>query len=163
LFGRMQGGEGADRALGMFINTLPVRLSVGDEGVAESVRRTHALLAALLHHEHAPLALAQRCSGVPAPLPLFSALLNYRYRTQEEAAGAQPAWQGIELLGGEERTNYPLTLSVDDLGDGFDLVAQVRPEIGAERICEFMRTALVHLAEALESSPDKAIRSLEVL
>ena len=163
LFGRMQGGEGADRALGMFINTLPVRLSVGDEGVAASVRRTHALLAALLRHEHAPLALAQRCSGVPAPSPLFSALLNYRYGSQEDAAGVQPAWEGIELLGGEERTNYPLTLSVDDLGEGFDLVAQVRPEIGAERICGFMETALTHLAGSLERAPEMPVRRLEVL
>ena len=131
--------------------------------MAESVRRTHGLLAALLRHEHAPLALAQRCSGVPAPLPLFSALLNYRYSPPEDDTGAQPAWEGIEALGGEERTNYPLTLSVDDLGEGFVLVAQVQQETGAERICEFMCTALAHLAEALERAPDRAMRSLEVL
>jgi len=39
--------------------------------VEASVRQTHSLLAELLRHEHAPLALAQRCSGVAAPLPLF--------------------------------------------------------------------------------------------
>ena len=39
LFGRMQGGEGADRALGLFINTLPIRIGSDEEGVEGSVRR----------------------------------------------------------------------------------------------------------------------------
>ncbi|WP_035688157.1 condensation domain-containing protein, partial [Bradyrhizobium sp. Cp5.3] len=76
LFGRMQGGAGADRAMGLFINTLPLRLDLDGTGVEASVRATHARLAELLAHEHASLALAQRCSGVAAPAPLFSALLN---------------------------------------------------------------------------------------
>ncbi|HEU4884734.1 MAG TPA: amino acid adenylation domain-containing protein, partial [Longimicrobium sp.] len=72
LFGRMQGGEGTDRVMGPLINTLPVRIGVGEEGVEAAVRRTHALLADLLRHEHASLPLAQRCSGVAAPAPLFT-------------------------------------------------------------------------------------------
>ncbi|WP_032620449.1 condensation domain-containing protein, partial [Pseudomonas syringae] len=64
LMGRMQAGEGAERALGMFINTLPLRVSVGGQGVRDEVRATHKRVTALLGHEHASLALAQRCSGV---------------------------------------------------------------------------------------------------
>ena len=74
VFGRMQGGEGADQVMGMFINTLPVRIRVGEEGVEGSVRRTHTLLAELMRHEHASLALAQRCSAVVAPAPLFTTM-----------------------------------------------------------------------------------------
>ncbi|WP_029573690.1 condensation domain-containing protein, partial [Pseudomonas syringae] len=48
LLGRMQGGEGAERALGMFINTLPLRVSVGEQGVRDGVKATHKRLTALL-------------------------------------------------------------------------------------------------------------------
>ncbi|MBV9678562.1 MAG: amino acid adenylation domain-containing protein, partial [Acidobacteriaceae bacterium] len=165
LFGRLQGGEGAERVPGIFINTLPVRIRVGEEGVEASVRHTHALLAELLRHEHAPLVLAQRCSAVPAPMPLFSALLNYRYSRAEGPSADQAvrAWQGIEVLYGEERTNYPCTLSVDDGGEGFSLTAQVQVPIEPERVCELMHTALERLIEALERVPGRALRSLEVL
>ncbi|MGH8566236.1 MAG: amino acid adenylation domain-containing protein [Gammaproteobacteria bacterium] len=166
LFGRMQGGAGVERMMGLFINTLPVRIRVGEEGVEASVRGTHTLLADLLRHEHASLALAQRCSGVPAPAPLFSALLNYRYSqgiVHAPSAEAMQAWEGVEGLYGEERTNYPLTLSVDDLGEGFRLTAQVQDPIDPRRVCDLMHTALEGLVEALERAPTRAVRSLDVL
>ncbi|RXT72155.1 hypothetical protein B1F77_27815, partial [Pseudomonas syringae] len=71
LMGRMQGGEGAERSLGMFINTLPLRVDIDTCAVRQAVRQTHTRLTGLLGHEHAPLVLAQRCSAVAAPLPLF--------------------------------------------------------------------------------------------
>ena len=165
LFGRLQGGEGVDRALGLFINTLPVRIQAGGEGVESAVHYTHNLLADLSRHEHASLALAQRCSAVPAPLPLFSSLLNYRYgasarRNSEESASA---WQGIRVVSQEERTNYPVTLSVDDWGEDFSLTAQVQGSLKAMGVCSLMHQALESLVEALETEPAKAVRGLEVL
>src|SRR5262249_28029711 len=56
LFGRMQGGEGADRALGIFINTLPIRVLLAEVGSREGIRKTHETLARLMRHEHASLA-----------------------------------------------------------------------------------------------------------
>ncbi|WP_370906527.1 condensation domain-containing protein [Ensifer sp. WSM1721] len=151
LFGRMQAGTGADRAMGLFINTLPVRLDLDGTGVEESLRITHARVAELLTHEHASLALAQRCSGVAAPAPLFSALLNYRHNTPAAMAGSttDDGLCGVEWLGGEERTNYPLTLSVEDFGEALGLTAQVVEPISADRVCGYMQHALEQLAEAL--------------
>ncbi|MEO6679066.1 MAG: amino acid adenylation domain-containing protein, partial [Pseudomonas sp.] len=164
LMGRMQGGEGAERALGMFINTLPLRVSLGALGVRDGVKATHARLSGLLGHEHASLALAQRCSGVVAPLPLFSALLNYRHSAAHaHSSETLTAWEGIESLSNEERTNYPLTLSVDDLGEGFRVTALAMPQIGARRICAYLNTALEHLVDALEQAPHTALLSLPIL
>ncbi|SCX72481.1 amino acid adenylation domain-containing protein, partial [Pseudomonas sp. NFACC32-1] len=163
LMGRMQGGEGADRALGMFINTLPICVPVGGR-VRDSVLATHARLSGLLGHEHASLALAQRCSGVAAPTPLFSALLNYRHTSAESITlHMSSAWQGIEALGGEERTNYPLTLSVDDLGEGFGLTVQAVAGVGAARVGAYMETALASLVEALEHAPENPLADLPIL
>ncbi|WP_085748381.1 non-ribosomal peptide synthetase [Pseudomonas sp. R45(2017)] len=164
LMGRMQGGEGADRALGMFINTLPLRVDLGATPVREGARATHARLSALLGHEHASLALAQRCSGVAAPSPLFSSMLNYRHSADEaQQQNLRQAWQGIETLSSEERTNYPLSLGVDDLGSGFVLTAMTPASIGSQRICDYMQTALETLAEALEQAPDQLLNRLPIL
>ena len=165
LFGRMQGSAGADETLGLFINTLPLRLSLNDKPVEQAVRDTHARLAQLLRHEHAPLSLAQRCSAVPAPTPLFSALLNYRYveAASEASAEADFTWPGMQTLYTEERTNYPLTLSVDDLGEDFSLNVQVSKQIDPARVCAFMRTALEQLGHALEDEPSAQVLTLDVL
>ncbi|SMQ23000.1 arthrofactin-type cyclic lipopeptide synthetase B [Pseudomonas helmanticensis] len=164
LVGRLQGGEGADRALGVFINTLPLRVDVDGQGVRAAVRNTHKRLSALLGHEHASLALAQRCSGVGTPLPLFSSILNFRHsdrRAPNELL--EQAWQGIETLNHDGRTNYPLTLNVDDLGDGFSVMALTEPRVGAARVCDMMLTTLSGLVTALEQNPQSALNLLPIL
>ncbi|MDU8422072.1 amino acid adenylation domain-containing protein, partial [Pseudomonas syringae] len=164
LMGRMQAGEGAERALGMFINTLPLRVSVGGKSVRDGVKATHERLTALLGHEHASLALAQRCSGIAAPTPLFSSLLNYRHSAPGSVSErAAQAWQGIHTLNSEERTNYPLTLNVDDSGEGFNLNVLVSSTVGAKRVCAYMQTVLEQLVDVLEQSPSSALGSLPVL
>jgi amino acid adenylation domain-containing protein len=164
LFGRMQSGEGADRGIGLFINTLPIRIDVAEEGAELSVRRTQALLADLVRHEHASLVLAQRASAVAAPTPLFTSLLNYRHSAGAEAsAKTVRAWEGVEVRSSEERTNYPLMLSVDDLGDDFRLTVQVHASIEAQCVCEMMHRALEGLVTALERTPAIPIRALDVL
>ena len=162
LFGRMQGGEGTDHALGLFINTLPIRIAFQGEGAALCVKRAHTLLADLLQHEHASLALAQRCSAVPPPAPLFSALLNYRHNTVSAGEERQTR-SGLRHLGGEERTNYPVTLSVDATGSSLSLNAQVVPPLDPSHVCALMDQALRSLADALESAPGRPVEQLDIL
>ncbi|AVE04336.1 non-ribosomal peptide synthetase [Pseudomonas palleroniana] len=159
MLGRLQGGEGAERAMGVFINTLPLRVDLGEHAVRDALRATHARLSQLLSHEHAPLAVAQRCSGVPVGTPLFNVLFNYRH-SAPHAAGVAEAWQGIQLLKAQEHTNYALSLSVDDLGDGFSLKA-MGP--GARRLCAYLNVALEHIVQALEQGSAIAIGRLPIL
>ena len=164
LMGRLQGGEGADRGLGMFINTLPLRVELGTAAVGEAVRETHRSLAALLGHEHASLALAQRCSAVPAPLPLFSAVLNFRHSAGQARQDARrEAWQGLQVHASEKHTNYPLSLNVDDFGEGLRLTVMTLPQAGARRVCGHVQQALAGLVEALETQPGLALRHLPIL
>ncbi|WP_281174023.1 non-ribosomal peptide synthetase [Andreprevotia chitinilytica] len=160
LFGRLQGGDGAERMMGPCINTLPLCLTAGAGSLRDAVSAAHAALTQLLRHEHAPLALAQRCSGVVAPMPLFSALINCR-RVQS-AAHAEPL-AGCEIIRAEERTNLPFVLSVDDLGDDFVLTTQIGAGIPAQRIHDYVRTALESLVDGLAAQPDAPIGTLNVL
>nr|QMN69934.1 PsoC [Pseudomonas putida]QMN69953.1 PsoC [Pseudomonas putida] len=148
LMGRLLGAEATDRALGIFINTLPLRIDLADNDVPTAIRATHQRLSALMRHEHAPLALAQRCSGVAAPAPLFNALLNYRHSAVASDEPRRAALAGIDIVDSAEATNYPLTLSVDDLGEGFRLTLLANPEVPAERVCSYLQQTLQSLLQA---------------
>jgi len=162
LLGRMLGAAGSERILGVFINTLPLRITISRQTVRALVEQTQQGLVKLLNHEQASLVEAQRCSGIEGSAPLFTALLNYRH----SVARPEADWAGvgaIEVLATVERTNYPVTLVVDDFGDGFTLTAQTDRRIAPQRVLAYVQRALTSLVEALEQDPEKAALSLEVL
>ncbi|SFU38436.1 non-ribosomal peptide synthetase [Pseudomonas sp. OV546] len=157
LLGRLQAGEGADRALGMFINTLPLRVRLAGRTVADALTDTHTQLSALLAHEQASLALAQRCSSAS---PLFNSLLNYRHTDAERDLTLVP---GIALLSSEDVLSYPLMLTVDDTASGFRIKAKAPRTVGAGRLLDYLETVLVNLVDALEQTPQRPLREVQVL
>lgn len=162
LFGRMDAGAGSDRAMGLFMNTLPIRLDIDDTSVEESAWQTHGRLAGLLRHEHASLAMAQRCSAVKPPCPLFSAVFNYR-RVIYPQRDVSTAISGAEFLGEQYYTNYPITMSVNDAGEGLALVGQALEPHAPEILCHYMLQALTSLAAALDKAPYTSVGELEVV
>ncbi|MCT8285389.1 amino acid adenylation domain-containing protein, partial [Xanthomonas translucens pv. translucens] len=167
LFGRMHASAGADRMLGMLLNTLPIRLGGAHHSVLHAVRHTQLCLARLLHHEHAPLALAQRCSRLDPALPLLNALLNYRYAGGSNVLSTtqDDPLQDVQQIAGQERTHYPLLVSIDDHSEagGFSFDVQCVQEIGAERIAAMLQQTLHVLVQALEQAPQTALRALDLL
>ena len=167
LLGRLQGTAGAGRVLGMFINTLPVRISLVGRGVAEVVSATYRRLSNLLDHEQASLTLAQRCSGVASSMPLFTTLFNYRHSdavaSQDNNLSDIHSWEGIQVLSAEERTNYPITVSIDDMESSFSITAQCSQGIDPVRIAGYLNAAIEGLVEALQETPNRLINTLGIL
>ncbi|WP_433647244.1 amino acid adenylation domain-containing protein [Kosakonia pseudosacchari] len=159
LMGRLQAGDSGESGPGMFINTLPLRVSLAGLSAREAVLATRDALAALFEHEQAPLSLALRCSGVPQPLPLFSTLLNYRH----SPARSGLIREGIRLLEAQERTHYPIVFSVDDTGEGFILTAQTAAGIDPQRQAGYLQATLASLSAALAHEPQRPVLSLPVL
>ncbi|HET8799342.1 MAG TPA: amino acid adenylation domain-containing protein, partial [Thermoanaerobaculia bacterium] len=161
LSGRLQGAAGADRALGLFINTLPLRVSV--EGDARRiVAQTYQRMVTLLAHEQVPLSMAQRCSSVPAPLPLFTTLLNYRHSV--DAAGtAAPDLDGMRMLGVHETVNYPIAVSIDDYGRDFAVKLQGIRTIDLERVAGYLSSALTVILSAVETDDHTPLAAMDIL
>ncbi len=154
LFARTAAGAGADRVPGLFLNTLPVRTAVGALTALDAVRHMHAQLARLLAHEGAPLSAAHQASGVSADAPLFTALLNYRHSAPAGSGTADTgtgAFDGIELLLSQERTKYPLVVSVDDTGTGLAVTTRAVAPIRPRDVCRWLVTAVAGLTDELAS------------
>ena len=118
LLGRLQGSAGAQRILGMFINTLPLRLRL-QEVTAQGAGGADAAGAGGAAESRAGLAgggaALQWYRRIGAAVQHAAELSAQRCRVRKRA-GRQTS--GIQVLAGQERTNYPITVSVDDLGEG---------------------------------------------
>ncbi|CAM3976495.1 Dimodular nonribosomal peptide synthase [Vibrio aerogenes CECT 7868] len=164
LFGRMNAVKGADRMMGLCLNTLPFRLSLDHASVRDCVLETHQKLAQLLEFEHTPLTRAQQYSRVASPLPLFSSLLNYRY--QQDFIWLRQSEESLkpEILFCEERSTYPVSLSVNDFPGGeFSLDIQSDIRVSCEQLGLMMMNALSGVLTALETTPEYPVNRLNVL
>jgi non-ribosomal peptide synthetase component F len=106
--------EGADAMVGLFINTLPVRLRVSEETtVAACLKDLRAQWIAMRDHEHAPLTEIAKWSDVRGERAIFNTIVvaeNYNWKDALRDRGGAWKQREVEIF---ERTNFPLTLGVD--------------------------------------------------
>jgi amino acid adenylation domain-containing protein/non-ribosomal peptide synthase protein (TIGR01720 family) len=102
---------GVDSMIGLFINTLPVRVSIDE---AETVA---ALLARLQDgqvrrdaHAHTPLIDIQSCSEVAAPDPLFESIVVFENYPMDKTLGQPGGAFSVSDFELFEQTNLPITL-----------------------------------------------------
>jgi amino acid adenylation domain-containing protein len=116
------------------------------------VEQAQRELIGLLAHEQASLSLARSCSGIAGSAPLFCTLLNFRHSGSKSEAdwGDVP---GIHVVSYRERTNYPITVSVDDQDEQFLITVQADRRIDASRLTRYVEAAMESLVFNLEHAP----------
>jgi amino acid adenylation domain-containing protein len=158
LSGRLQGTVGAENTIGMFMNTLPMRASIDQQAALGFVQKVQTDLRELLQYEQTSLALTKSCSGLKESAPLFSAILNYRHTDNSNDVNGD-----ISLISGQERTNYPFNVDINDYGNDFGFTVQVDKKISSLRIAEYMQTTTETLLASLEKNSKQPLNSLSVL
>ena len=103
--------EGAESIVGMFINTLPVRVHVSPEKrLLPWLHELRAQSVAVREYEHVPLVQVQSWSDVPRGRSLFDSILvfdNYLLNSALQAQGSNWEQREFRLY---EKTNYPLAV-----------------------------------------------------
>jgi amino acid adenylation domain-containing protein len=158
LFGATVSGRPADlpgveRMVGVFINTLPVRVAVPPDATVRAwLSAVQHRQAEMRQHEHARLVDVQGWSDVPRDRPLFGSLVVFENYPLGGGEGEEdPRALRMTALPAVERSNLPLTLVAAPAADGLELRLNYDTRrFGADsarRLAERLRTALVALAE----------------
>ncbi|MDO0911789.1 amino acid adenylation domain-containing protein [Streptomyces sp. DT2A-34] len=103
--GRPHDLPGVERMVGLFINTLPVRIRLRrGEGVDELLARVQSEQPRLAPYHHVRLSQVQRAAGAGE---LFDTVLAF-----ENFPRAQGPTAGVELVETRDATHYPVTVAV---------------------------------------------------
>ena len=118
LFGSVTSGRapdlpGAETMVGLFINTLPLRVRVPlDAPLLPWLAQLQEQQFELLRHQHAPLAEISALAEVPRGQPLFETIFVYENYPLSGQLFERMESLGISELRAWDKTNYPLTLAV---------------------------------------------------
>ncbi|MFF8725425.1 amino acid adenylation domain-containing protein [Streptomyces sp. NPDC015171] len=167
VFGTVASGRPAqlpevERMVGLFANTLPVRVDVS-AGLtpAELFAQVRRARTELLAHEHLPLAEIQQRTAVRGEL--FDTVLlfqNYPMGGPDAApAAAGPRVTGVDI---RSATHYPLTVTVFP-GEPFELAVDHVPGLVPEAEARRVGRWLVRLLEETVRRPDEPCGRLDLL
>jgi amino acid adenylation domain-containing protein/non-ribosomal peptide synthase protein (TIGR01720 family) len=150
----------AAEMVGLFINTLPLRVRLDCEGcLDELLKDLRVQQAELRAHEHTPLVNVQGWSDVPRGSPLFETILVYEERNLDTVVGSLDVEGAQVAVDYHGQTNYPLALIA--YGDDELLV---RLETDRRRVEDAAAArALDHFVTLLTALPDHAGRKLHEL
>lgn len=155
--------EGAETMMGLFINTLPVRVQVNPEAsLLPWLKQLRAQWVAMREHEHAPLVKVQGWSEARGGVSLFESIVvfeNFHLDTLLRMQGGSWANRQFRLF---EKTNYPITL---DVYDGTELCLKLEfdrsrfDDATIARLLGHLRTLL----EAMAGHPRHRLGDLPLL
>lgn len=104
---------GVTERVGMFVNTVPVRIAVdGGLPVGPWLAAVQEQLIAGRAFEHLPVTAAQRCSAVPMGEPLYESVLGFQNYFVDGPSGEAAGPVTVRSLRQREQTGLPLVVSV---------------------------------------------------
>lgn len=160
LSGRPAELRGVETMIGMFINTLPVRVEVDDNVQLVSwLEKLQMQLLELRQYEYSSLARVQRISEVDPGQPLFDSLVVF-----ENYPVSSSNWQSlyIEDIHYREQSNYPLALLVLP-GDQIRLLGIYDKSRFDEGTVHRMLGHLRTILSSMITDPDRNLGSLPLL
>lgn len=116
---------GADRLVGLLMNTLPVRSTIEDADLGDWLRAQQAAMVALREHEHMPLARAQKLASLAPGAPLLSSVISVQGYLR--GAGSLEEWAngiGVTDLSFVDWNDLPLSVAVE-VGDALSVTLKL--------------------------------------
>jgi amino acid adenylation domain-containing protein len=160
--GRPADLDGAESMVGLFINTLPMRVPVLPEApLLPWLNDLQTQQFKLRRYEYTPLVKVQGWSQVPRGTPLFESLLvfeNYPMDTSWTDGDGETAVVGQHF---RERTNYPLVLKAIPATELYLQIGYDRHRFDAIEIAHMLE----HLQNLLEGivDPNQCLADLSIL
>ncbi|MBR7671545.1 amino acid adenylation domain-containing protein, partial [Streptomyces daliensis] len=158
--GRPADLPGMEDMLGLFINTVPVRVRFDSaQTLAELLTDLQEQQSVLLDHQHLSLSAIQRQAGPGATFDTMMAFENY-----PGDPAVPPSVDGLTLTGTgmRESTNFALALGVNPAED-LSLRLDYRPDLFDANAVQAVAERLVRVLEQIAAAPQARVSDLDVL